>query len=583
VDLLTEPQDLARVVAEIRGEIEGRAGKSKRMLVKTLFRRFGFKSKTQKRTAFLRELLAGGGIRVSPGLEEVSRDDWVVLTLPDTADTTEAATAVDPAPTTASREWLRPQTFKDLGVPESVVTVSLLELEPTLNMEPIQPAIAPELYTYFFQLGGQLLSRTNISGQLELLALLESDLSAARDAQHELQVAESANSRFSVSLLILDDPENPLELPFMFNLTDLNDRYKAVALCEQPKIPLYFLVARGNGLFVAFARVLSFDDTVRGTLREGLYRAAGLEPPGGDALPERAVPHERLGVEPRESRLASNEAPSGEGRWSIQGFLNRLLASWKESRESEQKRAELRELVLEAVSDGILTQEDIHRIESKRQKLGLSIDDMRTFRTMVYMTAVKAVQKDKRLTPAEAESLSRIAEHFGVEPTTVERTQRHLAKYRLLYEIEQGNLPYVTVPGLVLQKGEECFWSEPGELLEERVVRRRYGGGSSGFSVRLAKGVYWRVGGHRGSIQRETELQAVSVGELILTNKRLIFRGDRKNVNAKWDKLLAVNVFLDGLQVSLVNRQKPILIRFRDRESTDIVAAIVCHCMNKWS
>ena len=72
-------------------------------------------------------------------------------------------------------------------------------------------------------------------------------------------------------------------------------------------------------------------------------------------------------------------------------------------------------------------------------------------------------------------------------------------------------------------------WKENASLLENKVISRRYESGSRGFNIRLAKGLNYRVGAHKGHIISDTELVAVSYGELVLTNKRIIFRGNTKS------------------------------------------------------
>lgn len=65
----------------------------------------------------------------------------------------------------------------------------------------------------------------------------------------------------------------------------------------------------------------------------------------------------------------------------------------------------------------------------------------------------------------------------------IEQERTQLDRLRLLSEIGQGNLPRLRTHSLILQKNEIPHWSEPGDLLEGKVVGRRYEGGTSGVSV----------------------------------------------------------------------------------------------------
>jgi len=50
--------------------------------------------------------------------------------------------------------------------------------------------------------------------------------------------------------------------------------------------------------------------------------------------------------------------------------------------------------------------------------------------------------------------LERIQSRLGLSNGEVSATQRTIARYRLLDEIQQGHLPIVSVDGLHLQRGE---------------------------------------------------------------------------------------------------------------------------------
>jgi hypothetical protein len=95
------------------------------------------------------------------------------------------------------------------------------------------------------------------------------------------------------------------------------------------------------------------------------------------------------------------------------------------------------------------------------------------------------------------------------------------------------------------------------------------------------KGVSYRVGAHRGHIVTDKAVVPVSVGHLIITNKRVIFRGDAKSFNIKLDKLLELNFYSDGMRVT-DDKGKPRMIRFAEEGNIDIVGAILSHAVNNY-
>lgn len=262
-------------------------------------------------------------------------------------------------------------------------------------------------------------------------------------------------------------------------------------------------------------------------------------------------------------------------------LFKEIVASFRQARRRARDREQFLAAVKEALDDGLLTDSEWERLNELQAELGLTEDDIQRLRGAIYQAAVAVVTADKLLTPEEEAMLDRLVAHFGIDEATVQRSRPDLVHYRFLYDLEEGYLPEIEVYGLVPLAGEKVHWQEPAELLEERVVDRRYQGGSSGFSFRIARGVYYRVGGHRGRVVSEKALTPVSVGEFIITNKRLIFRGDRKSTTQRWSHIIDLQVYSDGVRIGSSRRQTPIILRFLDPKSADIVGMILSKLMNE--
>ncbi len=115
--------------------------------------------------------------------------------------------------------------------------------------------------------------------------------------------------------------------------------------------------------------------------------------------------------------------------------------------------------------------------------------------------------------------------------------------------IEKGFPPTANVIGLniILQKGEKAHWYSPARLMEERAVRHTYGG-----AVRIMQGVY--VGGRRG--ESHGEMRVIDAGSLLLTNKRLIFKGGMRSFEHKLNKIISVEEYKNAIGIGVSNRQK---------------------------
>jgi hypothetical protein len=259
-----------------------------------------------------------------------------------------------------------------------------------------------------------------------------------------------------------------------------------------------------------------------------------------------------------------------------------IINNYKDARQKSQNKKEFREALLRAVADGKLTKEEIDDLDKKKTEFGLTDKDVKEMRAEIFATAFSVVKKNNQVTQEEEKELKEIQKYLGLADDEIQTTKKELARLRLLNEIQKGNLPTIPIVNLVIQKGESGFWAEPAVLTEDKVIRRRYEGASQGVSFRIMKGVSYRVGGHRGHIVNETGLVSVSDGELIITNKRIIFRGNGKAFAIKLEKILDVQIFTNGLQFSENNKSKPRMIKFKQEGNHDIVGAVLSYAINHY-
>jgi hypothetical protein len=264
------------------------------------------------------------------------------------------------------------------------------------------------------------------------------------------------------------------------------------------------------------------------------------------------------------------------------GIINSLIQKYKDRKQKGLNKIEFHKSLMRAVEDGVLTQEEISNLNSRQSELGLTDEDINEFRVSAYVKAFETAKSDGIISEQEENELQQIQKYLGLTDQTISDNKKELSRFRLLAEIQRGNLPEINVSGLVTQKGEKVYWSEPAILAETKVVRRRYEGGSQGVSIRIMKGVSYRVGGHRGHLVSDTDTVPVSDGEFIITNKRLIFRGDGKSFAIKLDRILDLRVFTNGLNISEVNKTKPRMVAFKEEKNHDLVGAVLSQAINNF-
>jgi len=261
-------------------------------------------------------------------------------------------------------------------------------------------------------------------------------------------------------------------------------------------------------------------------------------------------------------------------------MLDRITEKLKDDYGKIQDKKEFKDSLIEAVSDAELSIDEITNLEKRKEELGLTEKDIIGIKTDAYAAALTATKLDGIITKSEEEELEKIQNYLGLEDREISKQKEELTRLRLLSEIQEGNIPTLTAKNIVTQKDEKIYWIEPSSLLEEKVVDRRYKGGSRGVSFRIMKGVNYRIGGHKGHYEVEKRNVEVSSGNLIITNKRIIFSGDKKSLSTKLDKIIDINLFTNGLQFSEINKNKPRLLSFEKKGNQEIIGAILSSAIN---
>lgn len=123
---------------------------------------------------------------------------------------------------------------------------------------------------------------------------------------------------------------------------------------------------------------------------------------------------------------------------------------------------------------------------------------------------------------------------------------------------------------IILKTKESAFYSSYTSLYETRAVRH-YTAGHTG--LRVAKGVY--IGGTKGRSVSSDEWHQIDTGQLIVTNKRIVFDGEKTNRVIPLNKVISINSGADNIEVSAENRQKSLVF---NASNPVILATIIQIC-----
>jgi hypothetical protein len=134
-----------------------------------------------------------------------------------------------------------------------------------------------------------------------------------------------------------------------------------------------------------------------------------------------------------------------------------------------------------------------------------------------------------------------------------------LARLRTAYEYvgNHPNIPAIEPDGMALQRGEECYWLGDCEWFELRSRTKRVGFHGPVASLKIAKGLHYRVGSIQPIVERTTDLVKIDTGRIYLTSKRVFFDGREKNSTLTWKTVASISPFLGGFEIEKQTGRSP--------------------------
>jgi hypothetical protein len=124
---------------------------------------------------------------------------------------------------------------------------------------------------------------------------------------------------------------------------------------------------------------------------------------------------------------------------------------------------------------------------------------------------------------------------------------------------------------MLLKKNEKVFmFGDGASLVEARRLPGEWVGRSQGVSLRVMKGVSYRIGGNRGTFQQGAEVPTViDTGRLTISNQRIVFQGNKQTREWGFSKLIGYqhdpDLPITYFQVS--NRQKTSGLLYDDKSA----------------
>ena len=194
--------------------------------------------------------------------------------------------------------------------------------------------------------------------------------------------------------------------------------------------------------------------------------------------------------------------------------------------------------------------------EIARISLGSWVTEARQKQLLIaaWEQAAESALDDSLLSEDEEQRLSAYAEQFGLtqDDLNAHSWLQRVAVAAALRDLDNGIFPErVQITGPIpfnLQSGERLAWLFMAGAYEERT-KTQYVGGSSGVSVRIVSGLYYRTSAFKGHPVVTSYMHHLGDGFLGLSDKHVYFHSQAKSLRIPYRKIVSFVPYDDGIGI----------------------------------
>ena len=225
-------------------------------------------------------------------------------------------------------------------------------------------------------------------------------------------------------------------------------------------------------------------------------------------------------------------------------------------------KQEYEEMLKKFLCDGKLDDAEKQELEVLATRYNLTKEDLTAAQKRIASQVFQDISSDDRITDEEKESLEELMKYFGFSREDFNFDQGTFNKLYSLALIDKGILPTPEYSGLniILKKEEVVHWLCSATLKKRKRVVDRISYSGLSTSIRIMKGVRYRVGSIKLAPQTKDVMIDEDSGNFWLTNQRIGFLGHRKNFSLPYNKVLSFDLYRDGIAIHKEGRENPYII-----------------------
>ncbi len=185
----------------------------------------------------------------------------------------------------------------------------------------------------------------------------------------------------------------------------------------------------------------------------------------------------------------------------------------------------------------------------------IEAQELQSLITQCMEGEMERMAEDGHLSHAEEHAVTALCRLFGIQGGDQEQNGiwSQLAKLAALRDLAEGSLPDRFAPVQVpfrMMKSETLLWLFDHVEYRAMRTRREFRGGSTGVSVRVARGIYLRQSAFKGRPLEVNEFAYVDTGLLGITTKHMYFTGPARSFRIRHSKVVSLTPFTNGISLT---------------------------------
>jgi hypothetical protein len=242
------------------------------------------------------------------------------------------------------------------------------------------------------------------------------------------------------------------------------------------------------------------------------------------------------------------------------------------------KKRKLQKDVRSALRDGRLDLNEIEELRSRSKELGLEPADLQQAVAKQFEVETAPIrhriEATRRFSPDDEAQMLDAAKRCSIGHLNF--SDLHW-RYRQLWaaENDQPLSPRPVPATFVLRSGEACYLTANSIWKQMKVIKHHMGSRGHVQSIRIMKGWSYRISGMKPIYQSEEVLAPISNGIFSITNKRLVFEGDRRSMTVNFKSLVDYQLYTDAIEIR--KSRGPNEFFMLSREDVEYAALMISH------